>query len=105
MTIKQRSAKILVASLLLMTFILGQLIVIVHSHKQTYASHQSQTKKDNTDEKCKTCAQHNHTQLFFQQQQDLFSLAVTNVNCYQLPQDSYNSIKLHRSCNKGPPLG
>ena len=90
--------------MLLMTFVLGQVIVIAHSHKQAYASHQNQSKKDNTDEKCKTCAQHSHAQLFFQQQQDLFTLAVTNVNCYLSPQDSYNSIKLHRFCNKGPPL-
>jgi hypothetical protein len=105
MTIKKQLAKILVASMLLMTFILGQLIVIAHSHKQTYASHQSQSKKSDTDEKCKTCAQNSHAQLFYQQQQDLFTLAVVNVKCYQSPQNKYHSIKLHRCCNKGPPLG
>ncbi|OKS84877.1 hypothetical protein [Mucilaginibacter polytrichastri] len=104
MTIKQRSAKILAASLLLMTFLLGQLIVIAHSHKQAYASHQNQSKKDNSDDKCKTCAQNSHAQLFFQQQQDLFSLAVTNVNCYQYLQDSYYGVNTHQSCNRGPPV-
>ena len=105
MTIKQQSAKILVASVLLMTFILGQLIVIAHSHKQTYASHQSQSKKGDTDDKCKTCAQNSHAQLFYQQQQDLFTLAVVNVKSYQSPQDIYQNITRQQFGNKGPPIG
>lgn len=91
--------------MLLMTFVLGQLIVIAHSHKQNFTSHQSQSKKGDTDDKCKTCAQNSQAQLFYQQQQDLFTLTVVVVKCYQSPQNNYNSIKLQRSCNKGPPLG
>ncbi|NCD70810.1 hypothetical protein [Mucilaginibacter agri] len=104
MTIKQRATKTLVASMLLMTFLLGQLIVIAHSHKQGYDTHQGQTKKDNTDEKCKTCAQNNHAQLFYQQQQDLFYVAVTPIKSYLYYQDSYYSVKLLQSCNRGPPV-
>ncbi len=103
MLLKKQYAKALAAVLLLLTFATGQLIVIAHTHtKVTYSNHQ--TKKDNTDDKCGICSHNSHVQLFFQHQQSLFTVAVTRVNTYHEYKYAYQSISLHHSCNRGPPV-
>ncbi|WDF56424.1 hypothetical protein [Mucilaginibacter sp. KACC 22063] len=102
MTIQKQSARILSALLLLLTFATGQLIVIAHNHpKETYSNHQN--KKVN-DEQCKICAQNGHLQLFFHQQNTLFTLAVTAINCYFEYRQSYNGIETQHASNRGPPV-
>ena len=103
MLLKKQPAKLLAAFLLLMTFITGQLIVIAHTHgKAEYSSHQ--TKKDTNDDKCRICDQNSHLQLFYQQQQTLFTVAQVTINAYQEYHHLYYSVKLHQACNRGPPV-
>lgn len=103
MLLKKQPAKILAAFLLLMTFVTGQLIVIAHTHgKVEYARHQ--TKKDTNDDKCRICDQNSHTQLFYQQQQNLFTVAQVTINAYQEYHYLYYSVKLYKSSNRGPPV-
>ena len=103
MLIKKQPAKILAAFLLLMTFLTGQFVVIAHTHtKAEYSSHQ--TKKDTGDDKCRICDHNSHIQLFYEQQQSLFTVAVVTVNAYQEYHHLYYSIRLHQASNRGPPV-
>ncbi|QQL49205.1 hypothetical protein [Mucilaginibacter ginkgonis] len=103
MLVKKQFAKILTAVLLLMTFATGQLIVISHTHTKADYTNNHQTKKDNTDDKCRICDHNSHVQLFLQQHRTLFTVALTRENSYREYTYACHSVQINHSCNRGPP--
>jgi hypothetical protein len=103
--LKNRAAKILSSLLLLLTFVAGQVIVIVHTHKRTNEHTRNFTEKNKsgvTEDNCPVCIQHGHIQLFLYQSNFQFWSAESSYTP-AFYKAIHHSIKLLLSSNRGPP--